>query len=164
MKKILLLIIALTLVSCGGGGSSATNGTPIITPPVQPTSTTIITQYMELKHKTENIAFEQDKPLYYPTSAWYSDIINSKLGHISHFVQSSLQYITSTKSSFILDKPAIKQLFTSYQSIDGEEITGVINSAYGGRGNSPESQLSITYAVGGVNNIYRDALLQLDIM
>ena len=86
-----------------------------------------------------------------------------KLSHVQNFINVSLQFTNSTKSSFTLDKTAIKNIFTNYQAIDITETTAAIVDSYQVRGRSID-QNALSSAVTSVNSYYSTALLQIEAM
>jgi hypothetical protein len=176
------------LAGCGGGGGGDSDNTPVATTSQtssgsstntgnnagggntnQPTSTASITSYMSTAHQAESTSYATDlTPLRQQIALMgrsYStyeleQVLALKLSHIQNFINVSLQYATITKSTFTLDKPAIKSLFMSYQTTDKADMTNTLSSVRTGTATNNV----ISDGIILIDSYYGEALLKIDAM
>ncbi len=62
------------------------------------------------------------------------NIRDLKLTHIKSFIDSCLEYVSSTQSNYLLDKHQVKILFDNYRATDITEIASIIKNQIKSRG------------------------------
>ena len=95
------------------------------------------------------------------------NIRDLKQAHIKTFINNCLEYITTTQTSYLLDKPSVKQLFKNYQAKDITEIAQIIKNETESRGlvtGNAIQQSIMPPVVSEINNAYDVAVLSIDAM
>ena len=141
--------------------------------PVAPT-TAQIASYMSTAYQVEQTALADDiKGIKAQAAAdgnllsgaTLLKILKAKPPHVQHFVDTSLQYIQTIKTTDSIDKQAIVSLFSNYKAQDLTQIPSLVNRALPALSQATiNACISASAVIPAINNIYALAIAQLNAM